>query len=533
MTRLQIITSDIGKVGQALSLAAALPRFLRERVTLGQAEDAVRRLLDSRAERFLELARADIFGNAVSPYLPLLAHAGCSYADLRAHVLRDGLEPTLTALAAAGVYLTSDEFKGKSDVVRGNTRMRVSPGSFQRRGRWVGYTIQSSGSRNLPVNSFVPLDWRGLQALGEAFFYSAHDLFSYRHAVFESVVAGRISAVLINSRLGVPTDRWFALKVGAYGAVEDRYHRDSARIVAALGRQFGAGIASPEVVERGDFGPIERWIAENRRLGRKSCIRTVASNAAAIARSAISSGFSLHDTMFLASGEPVTEPKKHLVESAGGRLAVRYGPGGGICAALGCGHPTDLDEMHVPQTAWTCIQHPLALDEGGPPVHPLLLTTLHAWAPRLLLNVANGDYATLTTRNCGCPLEAVGFTQHIHTVRSFEKVTSEGMNYFGADLLDVLEQALPAEFGGGPGHYQLVEEEGADGQTRLTLVVHPDAGPIDEQRILARLQERMAAGSRNHRFMAAVWRDARTLRIRREPPRTSVRGKVVPLHIDR
>ncbi len=214
-------------------------------------------------------------------------------------------------------------------------------------------------------------------------------------------------------------------------------------------------------------------------------------------------------------------------------MAPHYGPGGGNASVLGCAKPRFIDEMHVPHSMFTMVQHPKPLDFGVPPIHPLMLTTLHPSAPRLLLNVENGDYATMIMRDCGCPLQKVGFTQHLHTVRSFEKFTSEGMNYFGADMFGLLENIIPGEFGGGPGHYQLVEEEDANGQTRLTLLVDPQIGDIDEKKLLARLQQGLAQGSRNHRFMSKIWQEAGSFRIRREPPHSSLRGKILPLHIKR
>jgi hypothetical protein len=164
-------------------------------------------------------------------------------------------------------------------------------------------------------------------------------------------------------------------------------------------------------------------------------------------------------------------------------------------------------------------------------IRPLCLTTLHATAPRLLLNVENGDYVTLQERDCGCALQKVGLGLHLHHIRSFEKLTSEGMNYFYGDLYELFEKSLPAEFGGGPGDYQLVEEEDESAQTRLTLIVHPEIGAIDEIKVLRQLQAAFASGSSSDRFMAGVWRAAGTLRLRREIPYASARGKVLPLHI--
>jgi hypothetical protein len=173
------------------------------------------------------------------------------------------------------------------------------------------------------------------------------------------------------------------------------------------------------------------------------------------------------------------------------------------------------------------------LDNGSAPVHPLLCTTIHPSFPRLLLNVENGDYGSFVQRDCGCPLENVGLTLHLHHIRSYEKFTSEGMNYFYSGIYDLLEDALPSEFGGGLGDYQLVEEEDENAQTRLTLVVHPGVGELNEDKVLARLRSALQDGSRGNRFMARVWENAGTFRVKRQLPYTSPRGKVLPLHIPR
>jgi hypothetical protein len=273
------------------------------------------------------------------------------------------------------------------------------------------------------------------------------------------------------------------------------------------------------------------WTLKNRRQGKRCCIITVVSNAARIARKALEAGISLEHVTLVASGEPLTQAKKRVMEEAGSRIALRYGPGGLYGAALGCRDPRFIDEMHVPQTMFTFVENPRTLDYAGPPIHPLVQTTTHPVAPRFLLNVENGDYATIIARNCGCPLETVGFTQHIHTVRSFEKMTGEGMNYSASELFELLEEVIPSEFGGGPGDYQLVEEEDDQAQTRLTLVVHPNVGELNEEKLLSRLQNGLAQGSRNHQFVSKIWQDADSFRIKREVPYASARGKILPFHI--
>jgi hypothetical protein len=195
---------------------------------------------------------------------------------------------------------------------------------------------------------------------------------------------------------------------------------------------------------------------------------------------------------------------------------------------FGCAHPAATDEIHVNEYALALNRHRRDLPDGST-VEPLLCTTLHPAAPRLLVNVESGDYGIFTRRNCGCGLEQAGLTLHLHRMRSFEKFTSEGMNYNYTDLYEILEKTLPGEFGGGPGDYQLREEEDAHGQTRITVMIHPGVGRVDEARVLARLQAALGRDAWHSRF----WRDAGTLRVKREAPYATARGKILPLHIVR
>jgi hypothetical protein len=127
-------------------------------------------------------------------------------------------------------------------------------------------------------------------------------------------------------------------------------------------------------------------------------------------------------------------------------------------------------------------------------------------------------------------MQRLGLTLHIHHVRSYEKLTSEGLNYSVDDLTEIIESRLPAAFGGGPCDYQLIEEEAANGQSRLTLRVHPEVGPLDEARVLARLMEELGRAGRAQNFVTGVWQNAGTLSIERKAPRASLRGKTLPVH---
>ena len=133
-------------------------------------------------------------------------------------------------------------------------------------------------------------------------------------------------------------------------------------------------------------------------------------------------------------------------------------------------------------------------------------------------------------RACGCPLERLGWVTHLHTIRSFEKLTAGGMSFKETTVIRVLEEVLPARFGGGPTDYQLVEEETDQGRPCLRLLVHPAVGPIDSQAIADAFLSALGEMSRWSRLMEDVWRQGEMLRVERQVPLTTAAGKIQHLH---
>jgi hypothetical protein len=526
--------SQLGSDLQGLfTLVSAVPQFFQERVTLQRAEEEIKKAFDYRDERFLELVRSQIFERPTSRYLELLRFAGCEFSDLQAQVRRSGVEGTLEQLAREGVYFTSEEFKGKKEVIRGGQSFRVVPKFFDNSGVSTGYRTQSSGTTNDPIRSFVSLDLLAIRTPATYVFFVAHGLFSHAHAMYDAILPGSagINNLLIYAKMGVLADRWFARKVPIKSTLEGGYHLLTTQLIVLAAKYFNPGFPKSEFIDTRETDRIVRWVAENQCRKKACCITTAASNAARIARIASGLGISLEGTKFIVTGEPLTESKKEVMEKAGATATPRYAYGGSINVGFGCANPLYTDEIHVNQHQLALFSNPRLGRKDSSRVHPLLCTTLDPSFPRMLLNVESGDYGYLIHRECGCALEKVGLTLHLHQIRSFEKFTSEGMNYFYGDLFDLTEKTLPDEFGGGPGDYQLVEEEDSGGQTRLTLVVHPDVPELNEERLLARLRAALANGSRGNRFMTGVWENAGTFKVRREIPYASPRGKILPLHI--
>ena len=133
-------------------------------------------------------------------------------------------------------------------------------------------------------------------------------------------------------------------------------------------------------------------------------------------------------------------------------------------------------------------------------------------------------------RRCGCPLDELGLVVHLREIRSQEKLTSEGMSFLGADLMSLVEEALPARFGGRAGDFQLVERE-QDGLPVIEVLVAPELGPLPDADVIAAVLSFLGGGDPARRMMAERWHAAGTLRVVRRRPIATSGGKVLPVHV--
>jgi len=240
-------------------------------------------------------------------------------------------------------------------------------------------------------------------------------------------------------------------------------------------------------------------------------------------------------TLFRVGSEPFTEARARIIAEAGCRALCHYALGEIGRLGVACTAPRAVDEVHVAADVVALIQRERSL--GDETVGALYCSTLHPAVPKIMLNVELGDYAVMADRACGCPFDGLGFRQHLHTIRSYEKLTSEGMHFVGTELLRLLEEVLPDRFGGDPTDYQLLEdEEESSGLPRVSLVVSPRIGEIDTDRLIANALEVLGSGAGGigaGAIMAQHWRDARTLRVVRREPYATRAAKVLPLHVIR
>jgi hypothetical protein len=171
---------------------------------------------------------------------------------------------------------------------------------------------------------------------------------------------------------------------------------------------------------------------------------------------------------------------------------------------------------------------------SGLPLKTMLLSSLLPSAPILLLNVSMGDQAEVVRRGCGCGLERDGWTLHIRAVRSFEKLTAGGITLLDADVIRVLEQVLPARFGGRPIDYQLPERLDDDrARPEIRLLVSPEVGPLDLELVADVFLHAIGGGGDGERLMELQWRGGNILKVVRDIPRHTASGKLLHLFLER
>jgi hypothetical protein len=244
-------------------------------------------------------------------------------------------------------------------------------------------------------------------------------------------------------------------------------------------------------------------------------------------------GLDLRGATIKAGGEPATPAKVRQMERAGVRYISSYGMTEAGSIAFGCAQPLDGSDVHLFTDAYALFAHPYAVEGTGITVPAFNLTTLLPTAPKLMLNVQMDDYGFVEERDCGCRLTAYGYTTHLRQIRSYSKLVSEGATLIGTEMVRILEEVLPARFGGGPLDYQMEEAEDGQGFTRLFLVVSPRVGAVDEAAVTQVVLDALRRSSPMADAARTMWQHAGTIRVKRAEPTLTGRGKLLPLHIVR
>ncbi len=507
----------------------ALPSFLRQRLTEADARAIVQRRLAERQSNFVATLERAVFQNPTSPYRKLMSVAGCSPADVRELVAAEGVEGALAALREAGVYVSFEEFKGTRPIVRGGQTVTARPEDFDNPAVSHYHAVATGGSTGGARRVLMDLEHLTARLpmilLGDIY----HELFGIPTVFWFEIPPGNgLDSVLQRVPVQNIPERWFSpIKGGGDGAAW-RFRLATAAAVA-VAKASGSSIPSPEYLPLSEAHVIAEWARDALRRRGGCGIRAHVSKALRVCVAARDAGIDLTGAIFVIGGEPPTPAKVAEIRRAGARFYSNYyftegGPIGSSCTTSD--HP---NEQHFHADHLALIQAERVVPGFEMSVPSFHFSTLLPSAPKVLLNVESDDFGVIDTRACGCPWEQLGLTSHIRDIRSFRKLTGEGVTLIGSDMEQILEQELPARFGGSSLDYQLVEEEDERGLTRLTLLVHPSVPLADDaaaiEAVLASLARRGGAAD----LSRGVWSQAGSFRVRREPPHYTSRGKLLPL----
>ncbi len=501
-------------------LAFALPGFLRETISADEAKAYIRERMEARPEVFLRMVEQAVFGNPRSPYLQLFRAAGCELGDLRPLVTREGLDATLHQLHRAGIFVTFEEFKGRALAVRGSQTFEFRDSDFDNQSITTHYRSRTGGSHGRPTQVRVGLTHIEQTVPHWAAWFASHGWSAQPVVFWTPIHASVANGQLRYAKTGQRFVKWFSLGHG--GSLTDRL---SAAYVHGLIRR-AAGFPKPEPVPLSEAWVVGEFVAGLARQGPTPCVNVSPSAAVRISLAMQQRGVSLANVAFLLRGEPLTPERRAVIEASGARAVQTYGFAEGGTVGSQCPQPIQADDIHVFLDAFAVIgrdRPPYTSDSAT----ALLMTGLRSACPKIMLNTEIGDYGVLETRRCDCLLGELGYDRHIHSIRSFDKFSGEGVTFIGADLQLLLEKSLPGRFGGNVGDYQLLEEQDTRGLPRYTLVVDPRVGPLDEEALCRTVLEELGRINGTYRLMVQVWKQADFLRVSRRSPVQTGRGKIL------
>jgi hypothetical protein len=514
--------------------ATGLRKFLRHRISLDEARRIVQRRMAERETNFLRVVERGIFGYPRSPYLPLLKLAQVEFADIRDMVRSRGLEKTLRALRDGGVYISFEEFKAREPIVRNGQVIHVQAADFDN--PYPGHYFQAQSGGTTGAGTRVAIDLEHLAGHASLLMlgFDAHGVLNIPTALWLGILPDptAINTFLRLAPFGQVPQKWFT-PITRRDFRLSLKHRLATNYIVVAGRLCGVAIPWPEPADLDQGVIVASWAARTLNARGACLVRAHASMALRACIAARENGLDLSGATFMGAGEPPTPAKVREITRTGAHYVPNYsiveiGPIG-----LGCARPSGINDIHLFKDTVALIQSPRQVPGFDIFVDAFCFTTLTPTSPKLMLNVEFDDYGTMETRSCGCPLESYGFTDHLRDIRSFRKLTSEGVTLVGNEMIHILEEVLPAKFGGSPLDYQLMEEEDESGFTRLNLLVSPKIKLADEAAVIATVMESLGRSSVAADLARAHWSQAKTLRVKRMEPIWTDRGKLMPLHLAR
>jgi hypothetical protein len=254
-----------------------------------------------------------------------------------------------------------------------------------------------------------------------------------------------------------------------------------------------------------------------------ACINTAPSAAVKLSLAAQERGAELSGLTFLLGAEPLTPARKSAIEASGARATPLYGSTEAAWIGGQCRRPEHPDEVHVLLDSYAVTTDPNS-DNGS---RPLRITSLQPLAPKILINAEIGDRAVIGQRRCDCLYDRLGCTTTLHTIRSSDKITEYGVNIDISDVIQILEQTFPRQFGGMGGDYQLVEAPDSKGLPRYTLFIDPRVTLPNKETAVAAFLSELSRLRPYYGYMAAILRKERVVAVQRAAPLRTRQGKML------
>lgn len=508
---------------------AGLPAYARQHMTEPRAREIVHRRLREREQNFLISLDLLVYGYPRSPYRRLLEAAQVSFGDVRASLAAAGLDATLRTLRASGVYVAFDEFKGLRPIVRDGQEIPTRPEDFDNPTVSRYHTVSTGGSTGRARSVLLDLEHMNarlpMHLLGDLF----HGTYNVPTALWFEIPPGSgLGSVLQRIPTGNLPERWFTPVKGSGDGAGIRFKVATMATLAVV-RAAGARVPWPEYLPLDRAHVIAEWARDALRRRGVCAIRGHVSKSLRVCLAAKAAGIDLTGAIVTGGGEPPTPAKVAQIESTGARFRSGYHFTEVGTVGLSCPTSDDPNDQHLYMDHLALIQAPREVPGFDVSVPSFHFTTLLTSAPKIMLNVESDDFGVVETRSCGCPFEELGFTTHIRDIRSFRKLTGEGVTLVGSQVERILEEDLPARFGGSPLDYQLLEEEDERGFTRLTILVNPSVPLADERAVVSEMLASLHRRGGAAEMSRELWSQANAFRVRREAPRLTSRGKMMPL----
>lgn len=511
-----------------------LHKFLRQKITLEEAKAVIHRNMAHREKNFLDVLKKGIFEYPSSPYLPLLKWAGSEFGDIEKMVSEDGLTAALRKLREEGVYVTFEEFKGREAMRRGSQEIQVSSNDFDNPWLKSSYVGESGGSTGAGTRVSHDLDHRAARIPMQMVSQHIHGTLTMPRALWRAPLPSAIGVnnIISSGVMGNPPRKWFTPLLGSDLKPSLKNSLAHAYIMNVC-RLHGLKVPAMESVPLDRADIIVRWM--EKMLAEEGAVQVAGgvSLSLRIGIAANEMGVDLTGAVLSGGGEPPTENKVATITSTGARCLPSYHFSEVGAVGLACNNPVDCNDHHLILDHLEVLQWPRTVPGTDVEVEAFNITTLLPSSPKLLLNVEIDDYGIIEERSCGCEWEEFGFTKHVRGIRSFRKLTGEGMTLIGSDMERILDKVLPEKFGGSAQDYQLMEEEGENGFTERSVIVSPSITLEDESEVVRTVLDELGRGDAAADLARAFMSQGKSLGVKRMKPVWTNRGKLMPLHMAR